>query len=188
MTELWQGYDEQGRPVSGVGLTKRQCGDGALHGASHVWIWRLREGQPEILLQRRAPGKPTWGGFLDISAAGHIDQDEDPVQAALRETEEELGLRLNPDDLSLIGVRRARLKHGEIIENEFQWLYLVELTSDAELALQKAEVHSTVWHGLEQVRVDVTSPQPHDHYVPHGAAYFANVLEAVKYASARAGS
>jgi 8-oxo-dGTP pyrophosphatase MutT (NUDIX family) len=154
--ELWQEYNEHGEPVAGSGLTKAQCALGALHGAAHVWIWRRRNGEIEILLQRRAPGKPTWGGLLDISAAGHIDLGETPLTAALRETEEEIGLKLRPQQLHFIGVHRAHLV---------------------------AEVHSVQWRPLRAIRREVTATETAE-YVPHGAEYYALILAAIEHAAA----
>jgi 8-oxo-dGTP pyrophosphatase MutT (NUDIX family) len=172
--ELWQEYNEHG---------KAQCALGALHGAAHVWIWRRRNGEIEILLQRRAPGKPTWGGLLDISAAGHIDLGETPLTAALRETEEEIGLKLRPQQLHFIGVHRAHLvAESGIIENEFQWLWLAPLPKVAP-KLSDGEVHSVQWRPLRAIRREVTATETAE-YVPHGAEYYALILAAIEHAAA----
>lgn len=86
MDELWQLYDEQGRVLKDKGAKRDDVfGNGILHGASHVWIWRKDNGTLEILLQKRAPNKRTWPNRYDVSAAGHIDLGETPLDAALRE-------------------------------------------------------------------------------------------------------
>lgn len=104
MTELWQLYDEQGRPVIGKGSTKDDVfGKALLHGASHVWIWRHKGNKIQILLQKRAADKRTWPNYYDISAAGHIDLGEDPITAAVRETKEEIGHDVPDTDLRFIG-------------------------------------------------------------------------------------
>src|ERR1017187_5337048 len=90
--ELWQAYNEQGEPITGKGLTKAQSRTGVLHAASHVWIWRGAGADTEVLIQLRAKDKMTWPGLYDISAAGHIDFTETPLQAAIRETKEEIGI------------------------------------------------------------------------------------------------
>ena len=86
--EVWQAYNLQGEQTGP--LTKFEAQHGALHGAAHIWIWRERAGNIEILLQRRSLQKSTWGGMLDISAAGHINHQETPLLAVVRETSENL--------------------------------------------------------------------------------------------------
>ena len=66
--------------------------DGDLHGASHVFLARLRGGRAELLLQKRSAQKDSFPGLYDISAAGHLDPGEDFAAAARRELAEELGV------------------------------------------------------------------------------------------------
>jgi isopentenyl-diphosphate delta-isomerase len=183
MQELWQLYDDQGRPITGKGATKDEVfGKGLLHAASHVWIWRKRQDHVEILVQKRAADKRTWPNRYDISAAGHIDLSEDPLTAALRETQEEIGLDVAPDQLQCIGVYRAHLEATQgAIENEFQWLYILELTRDAPFDLQQKEVASLEWKTARALKQEVATDP--DLYVPHGKVYFDTILQAIETAS-----
>jgi isopentenyldiphosphate isomerase len=146
--ELWQAYDAQGRPIAEKGLTKAVARDGALHGAAHVWIWRESDtGQREILLQKRAADKPTWPGFYDISAAGHIDFGETPLQAVVREAQEELGLTVSDRDLSLVFVHRRNItdQTSGYIENEFCWVYILQLAPHVKIGQSDGEVDEVKW-------------------------------------------
>lgn len=177
MGELWQLYDEQGKALKGEGGHKAEVfAKGILHAASHVWIWRKNNGTPEILLQKRAADKRTWPNRYDISAAGHIDLGETPLDAALREAKEEIDLEIAAQELKLFGVHRAHLKaENGATENEFQWLYSLELASDTVFNLQASEVESLVWMSVDQFRADCTS----DQYVPHGKLYYDTVVSAI---------
>lgn len=181
MDELWQLYDEQGVALKGKGCTKDEAfGQGLLHGAAHVWIWRENDGTLEVLLQKRAPNKRTWPSRYDISAAGHIDLDETPLDAGLREAREEVGLDITRDKLKLFSVHRAHLKEENgAIENEFQWLYSLELTSDTGFSLQPSEVESLVWVPMNQFKDECAS----GHYVPHAKLYYDTVIAAIKAAA-----
>jgi isopentenyl-diphosphate delta-isomerase len=178
--ELWQLYSEDGQPIGGRGATRGEIfGDGLLHAASHVWIWRRSKDNIEVLVQKRATAKKTWPGLLDISAAGHIDLGETPEQAAIRETEEEIGLDITPKQLQPITVHRAHLvSPNGSIENEFQFLYLLELPDDFDFILEVSEVASLQWKMLEEFTDEVTNHL--DRYVPHSKEYFAAVLQALQ--------
>lgn len=180
MTELWQLYDESGQPITGKGATKSDVYAGALHGAAHMWIWRLKTGVLEILLQKRAADKRTWPDFWDISAAGHIDLGEDPLTAAVREIKEEIGLNVRKEDLVFISKRRDLLNAPSgAVENEFRWVYALRLNDDHEVdfVFGDKEVEELIWKPLSVVREELISP---DKYVPQGEAYFTEVFDALE--------
>lgn len=64
-----------------------------------VTVYVLIEKDDYILLLKRANT-----GFADgryTLPAGHVDPDESPLQTAIRETEEEVGLQVSPENMSL---------------------------------------------------------------------------------------
>lgn len=184
--ERWQAYTEQGTQItsSAGALTKAQCAAGALHGNAHVWIWRKSGGAIEVLVQLRAAGKKTWPNHLDISAAGHIDFDETPIQAAVRETREELGLTLDVSQLKLLFVHHQHMKDetSGVIENEFQWVYGYELTGAVAMRYQQSEVGATTWLTLADFERLSTAKNAAQPLVPHGDAYFKSLLRGVAMA------
>lgn len=182
--ELWQLYDEQGRALPGKGATKDSVfTKGLLHGASHVWMWRMGEHEPEVLLQKRAAVKRTWPNCYDISAAGHIDLNEDPITAAIREVEEEIGLTITEDQLQLIGIERAHMvaPTGDL-ENEFEWLFLLHLRDQATFTMQEIEVASVMWKPLSTFAQE-TAEEDAPNYVTHGAHYYALIATEVQRAA-----
>lgn len=177
MDEQWQLYNEQGRPLAGKGAIKSEVfSKGLLHAASHLWIWRGHDDKVEILVQKRADGKLTWPGRYDISAAGHIDLGEDPITAALREAKEEINLGITEQQLRHVGVHRAYMLTTNAIENEFQYLYTLQLDEDATFTPQQSEVHSVVWIPLSQFKSYCNT----DQYVPHGEIYYSMVISAIQ--------
>ena len=58
--------------------------------------------QGEMLIQRRQSTKDRYPGCWDLSAGGFVRSGEETAEAALRELEEELGLRLAPEDLRFL--------------------------------------------------------------------------------------
>ena len=78
--------------LTGEIRTKREVHElGLWHRAVHIWILNPKG---ELLLQQRAEQKENYGGYWDISAAGHVSAEETSIESALREIEEELGVEI----------------------------------------------------------------------------------------------
>ena len=152
--------DEQGRPTGQVVERARAHRDGVLHRTAHVWIVRREKGRWQILLQKRSQNKESFPGMYDTSSAGHIPAGEEPLASALRELEEELGLRAASEELTLIGtdsVCYEKRFHGKLFrDNEFIHVYLYTGTVDtATLCLQQEEVERVDWFDLEEVSREI---------------------------------
>lgn len=176
-TELWQGYEEDGEPVIDKGLTMRRAANGVLHGAAHLWIWRVKDGEQQILLQKRASDSKTWPDHFDISAAGHQNFNEAPLSAALRETKEELGITVDPEAVRLLFVHRQELRYEpeKITENEIQWVYGHDVTGTPHFTLEQSEVKSILWLNLDELSQLVAGKIAGMHIVPHDRVYFAEL-------------
>ncbi|MBI3494969.1 NUDIX domain-containing protein [Candidatus Saccharibacteria bacterium] len=180
--ELWQLYDEQGNLMVDKGATPENVlTKGLLHGASHVWIWRVVDGKTQILLQKRASSKLTWPNYYDISAAGHIDLGETPLIAALREAKEEINLDIKPEDLKFAGSRGGRIAvpDSELIENEFCFIYTLRLDDETNFSLNDGEVDSLVWKDIETMKTEIQNGNGDEKYVPHGSTYFSILFDAM---------
>ena len=89
--ELWDVYDEDDKPTGRVHRRGEPLGEGEKHLCVHVW---MRRNDGRYLLTRRAPNK-SMGGLWE-STGGCAIAGEDSLTAAVREVEEETGLRLDP--------------------------------------------------------------------------------------------
>lgn len=99
--------------------------DGDWHGALHIWVGGVGEdGEPYVLFQRRSMTKDTWPGALDVAIGGHLRYRE-PLEEAVREAEEEIGLRVTFNDLTRAGRRYASGGMDGVIDREVQEIYVV---------------------------------------------------------------
>ena len=108
----------------------------------------LREdgtGEPEILMIRRAerPGDP-WSGHMGFPGGKVEPDDASPERAAARETEEELGVRLDSvaEPMGRLSEMRARSQFRPVSMSIFPFLF--RLTRPVSLQLND-EVVEAVW-------------------------------------------
>lgn len=143
--------------------------DGLLHRAVDVWF---RNSQGELLLQKRSANKQAYPDYWDISVAGHVSARETSLEAAKRETEEELGLTLPDSAFEYLFTveEHAVLNNDTYINNEFQDVYLVR--SDAhisELKLPVEEVAEVRWISIAELRSWIEGSG--EKLVPHEEEY-----------------
>ncbi|MCL2038327.1 NUDIX domain-containing protein [Candidatus Saccharibacteria bacterium] len=67
--------------------------------ASMVYLTREKDGNKQVLLQKRGKGSRTGVGQWDASASGHTDAGESLLMTAIRETKEEIGIDFNEKDV-----------------------------------------------------------------------------------------
>lgn len=179
---LRQLYNEQGQPLAGKGANKDEVlREALLHGASHIWMWRKQGATLDVLLQKRAANKRTWPGLYDKSAAGHIDLGEDPLAAAIREIQEEIGHVAQPSDLIFIGTHYCiRPISKGVTENEFLFIYLLEITAELPFTLAEDEVELLEWKSLADLRQLLADPRAVSTFVPHPHLYYQYVFDLIE--------
>lgn len=178
--EPWQVYAENGSPVEGGSASRVdfKADQTLIMGASHVWIWRKNDDGVEILLQRRSLSKSTWAGYLDISAAGHVDASETPVESAVREAKEEIDIAISPKDLYYIFSLRTPLD-----DREFDTVYLYHLHQDVEFTFNDGEVDALIWASINDFEMMTKAPDEHN-LVSQGDAYFSLLIDNIRRISA----
>lgn len=153
--EVFDVCDEEGNPLGETVPRERAHREGICHRTAHVWIARKKEGRWQVLLQKRSMGKESFPGCLDTSSAGHVPAGEEPVQAALRELQEELGICVSEEDLHFAGKFRVQYEetfHGRAFQdNEVANVFVcVKPLEIASVRVQKEEVESVGWFDYEE--------------------------------------
>jgi len=105
-----------------------------------------------VLLQQRSKCDDSCPGMWDNSASGHVDANEDNLSAIVRETKEELGLKINFKKLKHIGDYNTeeKLKNGFLRRRTAIYLYLVDST-DINIAINHKELEKIEWVDLSVV-------------------------------------
>lgn len=166
--------DERNELTGEQALVSEVHASGAWHRTAHIWIYHPKKG---MLLQWRAARKRLFPSCWDIGAAGHVDAGEDPEEAAIRETQEEIGLDIKPEDLEFWKIKQKRYQVGEIINNEFCYAYLLEIKKEEGFQLQRKEVTDLRFFGLEELKRNLRENS--EKFVPHGE-YWWEVLREVE--------
>jgi isopentenyldiphosphate isomerase len=125
MEEQFDIYDDN-MVFLGVKPRSQVHRDGDWHRSFHCWvIYRDASGEDWMLMQRRAPDKDTYPNDLDVSVGGHLSAGES-LEQAVRETEEELGLKVDFNDLIPVGLRVIASKPSpETTDREFNHVFLL---------------------------------------------------------------
>ncbi|ADE55230.1 NUDIX hydrolase [Coraliomargarita akajimensis] len=112
-----------------------------MHRAIHVFVFNA-EGQ--IYLQRRSMNKDSAPGKWVSSCSGHVDSGEEYDVAAIRELEEEIGLK-DPAQMQRILKESPCPQTGQ----EFVWLYTCQ--SEGPFTLDPEEVSEGRWVSIDEL-------------------------------------
>lgn len=94
---------------------------GLWHRGVHVLI---HTPDKQIMVQKRAPTLGFHPSEVEITAGGGVDAGETPTRAAIRETKEELGIRLAASDLRYVGKTRYNHRTKNLIKRTFIYSYI----------------------------------------------------------------
>ena len=153
--ELFDVIDSKGNPAGQIVSRKSPCRRNSPQNSSHM-DYSEKRGRVQILLQKRSQNKDSFPGKFDTSSAGHIQAGDEPLESALRELKEELGISATPEQLHFAGtfpISFAKEFHGKMFRDEeiaFVYIYR-EPVNIAELVLQTEEVEEVQWFDLEEV-------------------------------------
>ena len=139
--EMFDVVDEQNQVVRQATRREVHANDW-LHRAVHIFVLNSRG---QVFLQLRSHLKDKKPSKWDSSAAGHLDAGEDYLSCAVRELEEEVGVRTSPEGLTFAGkVPACRGTGGEFVE-----LYTVR--HDGRLRWPAAEIETGQWFTPEEI-------------------------------------
>lgn len=165
--ELLDIVDENGMPTGETVERSTAHEQGIRHRTAHLWLLRERNGEVEVLLQKRSAIKDSHPGCYDISSAGHIPAGVDFIPSAVRELQEELGLTVREQELHYCGQRRFTWEdcfHGKrFVDNQVSNVYCLWMdVQPEECTLQKEEVEQVIWMKLTECKEAVKNNR-----IPH---------------------
>lgn len=102
--EKWQEFRQNGERIMNGGRspesgTPKKAEEDIWVGTTIVWLYRKTQHGIELLFQKRSPYVDRYPNRWDISAGGHVNYNEEVVDAAVRETKEEVGVEIDKERL-----------------------------------------------------------------------------------------
>lgn len=159
---------------TGESCTKEEAhANGYFHPTIHVWFYTEND---ELLIQKRQANKINYPCFWDVSVAGHIIENESIIDAAIRETQEELGLSITASDLQKVTIYKSEVTHqNNYIDNEFNYVFICLLNKPVDkLLLQNEEVAAVRLITITDFKNRINSQSIH--FVPYQTEYFEKLF------------
>lgn len=143
--------DKDGNLTGQVKTREEVHKKGYWHRAVQVFIINNKN---EILIQKRAATKRKHPNLWDFSCAGHLSTGDTSILGAIREIEEELGVKVNQKNMKLIDTLvKSYSPKPEFYENEFQDVYVCLEDIDIDkIKLQKEEVSEAKYISLKSYK------------------------------------
>ncbi len=132
MSEIFDIVDDEDKVIGAAARSEVHGNPELKHRVVHVLVFNSKG---ELFLQKRADDKDIQPGKWDTSVGGHLDQGETYMDAALRETSEELGIITAEEDSFYF---LYKYMHSNSYETEFVTTY--RLSYDGEINLQRSEI------------------------------------------------
>ena len=146
--ELWDLYNERRELTGRDHIRGEEVPQGYYHLVVHIWI---RNSKGEYLMSQRSADRPTFPLMWEC-VGGSVVKGEDSLTGALRETQEEVGLTLSPEDgklvYSVVGRVVSGVKFTDILD---VWLFEYDGPVSLEDATTK-EVVRTAWMTKEHIK------------------------------------
>lgn len=154
--EIFDIVDENGYPTGETVERSVAHANGVRHRTAHIWIARAVMDKWQVLLQKRAITKDSFPGRFDTSSAGHIQAGDEPLESAIRELYEELGIVATPEQLEFAGTFQIQYEkefHNKLFkDNEIAFVYVYLGTVDIDkVIVQEEELECVEWFDLDDI-------------------------------------
>jgi len=142
-TERLRIFDDDRNPI-GVATREEVHKLGYWHEVFHCWVVSHEAGKDYVYLQLRSDSKRDYPGLLDITAAGHLLENE-RIQDGVREVKEEIGLDVAFEELIPLGIIDYHVVNGNLIDKEIANVFLYKMRNTLDdFVLQEEEVAGVV--------------------------------------------
>lgn len=150
MEELIDVLDENGNRTGQI-LTRAEVHKKGL--CHRIVVIAIIDMRGNILMQQRSKSKAENPGKWDVSVAGHVSSGQKSAEAAIRETLEEVGIKVNEKELKyILTYKKEENVDKEYIDNQIYDCYIVkkEKIELNDIKIQESEVEQVKLCNLNQ--------------------------------------
>lgn len=145
--EIVDKYDNKRLPLNKTGIRDENI-PGEYGNSVHVWIMNSKG---DFLMQKRSPFKKKFPNMY-AQTGGAVDAGETPLDAALRECKEELGVDIPKDNIELVLSFKRKF--------DFVDIFLAKINIDINnIILQEEEVSEVSWIPLNKLKEMIESKE-----------------------------
>lgn len=124
MEELIDVLDENGNKTGEILAREQIHKKGLCH---RIVVIAIIDEQGNILMQQRSKNKSENPGKWDVAAAGHVSSGQTSTEAAIRETLEEVGIKVNEKELEyILTYKNKENAEEDYIDNQIYDCYIVK--------------------------------------------------------------
>jgi isopentenyl-diphosphate delta-isomerase type 1 len=160
LEEFFDVLDEYGNLTGKVCPRSIVHRNGYYHATVHIWVINK---SGSILLQKRSGTKDTHPGLWDISCAGHLSAGDTPLDAAVRELNEELGISVDSPSCFqfLFRVYKSyRSPDNMIKDNEFSDVYVLQVEDTTKITFCPQEISEVKYISVAEFEQMVVDSEP----------------------------
>lgn len=150
MEELIDVLDKNGN-ITGKILTREQIHKKGLW--HRIVVIAIIDAQGNILMQQRSKNKAKNPGKWDVAAAGHVSSGQTSTEAAIRETSEEVGIKINEEELEyVLTYKNKENVEEDYIDNQIYDCYIVkrDKINLRDIKVQESEVEQVKLCNLKE--------------------------------------
>lgn len=141
--------DENNNPVGTEEVVAAHSGEGKLHRAFSVYVFR--SAGKEILIQKRSGKKMLWPGIWANTCCSHPREEESPAAAGERRLREEMGFSVTLKPACSF-VYRAKDPQGRGVEHEYVTVLLGLADETSKVKADPDEVEDWMWIGVDELK------------------------------------
>ena len=143
--EIFPSVDENDNVIGEVKRHIAHKHPDIIHRAVGILIFNQKG---ELLIQKRSLTKDTFPGCWEHSVGGHVDKNDNYLNTAVRELEEEVGLKVDPQELENLGKMLLKMPS----ESEYWTMYKLT-TTYTDFKINKEEITEVKFLSLDDLKL-----------------------------------
>ncbi len=160
--EIWDVYNKDREKTGRTIKRSEKLNEDEFHLVVHIWIINSKN---EYLIQRRSETLNWMPGFW-ATTGGSAHAGEDSLTAIIRETGEEIGLKINPN--------KTQLLFSELGKNEHTDIYVTQMdVSLSETIFCPEDVSEINWASQDKIQKMIFENK----FINYGSDYFQKLFQ-----------